>query len=64
MGYEVSKEDKESTYVILPAYNEATRIQPVIEAIAERGYKMVIVNDGYYHSAADPVNQANIYTLE
>lgn len=26
--------------------------------------EMVIVNDGYYHSAADPVNQANIYTLE
>lgn len=26
--------------------------------------KMVIVNDGYYHSAAVPNNQANIYTLE
>lgn len=25
--------------------------------------KMVIVNDGYYHSALDPVNQANIYAL-
>ena len=25
--------------------------------------KMVIVNDGYYHSALVPVNQANIYTL-
>lgn len=46
MALEISKEDKHNTYVILPAYNEATRIQPVIEEIAEKGYKMVIVNDG------------------
>jgi glycosyltransferase involved in cell wall biosynthesis len=46
MVLDISKEDKEKTYVILPAYNEATRIQPVIEEIAEKGYKMVIVNDG------------------
>ena len=46
MVLDISKEDRERTYVILPAYNEATRIQPVIEEIAERGYKMVIVNDG------------------
>lgn len=26
--------------------------------------EMVIVNDGYYHSAYVPVNQANIYTLQ
>lgn len=26
--------------------------------------KMIIVNDGYYHSAAVPYNQANIYTIE
>lgn len=25
--------------------------------------KMVILNDGYYHSASVPVNQANIYTI-
>ena len=46
MVLDISKEDRERTYVILPAYNEATRIQPVIEEIAEMGYKMVIVNDG------------------
>lgn len=46
MGFEISEEDKKNTYVILPAYNEATRIQPVIEEIARKGYKMVIVNDG------------------
>lgn len=26
--------------------------------------KMIILNDGYYHSAAVPHNQANIYTIE
>ncbi|WP_458454300.1 glycosyltransferase family 2 protein [Methanobrevibacter sp.] len=46
MNFEISDEDKNSTYVILPAYNEATRIRPVIESIAEKGYNMVIVNDG------------------
>lgn len=46
MVFEITEEDKQSTYVILPAYNEETRIQPVIEEIARRGYKMVIVNDG------------------
>ena len=46
MSFEITKEDKRSTYVILPAYNEATRFVPVLEAIAEKGYNMVIVNDG------------------
>ncbi|WP_458406264.1 glycosyltransferase family 2 protein [Methanobrevibacter sp.] len=46
MNFKVSDEDKHSTYVILPAYNEATRIRPVLESIAEKGYNMVIVNDG------------------
>ncbi len=46
MSVEISKEDKQATYVVLPAYNEATRIQPVIEEIAKKGYNMVIVNDG------------------
>ena len=46
MEYEITEEDKNATYVVLPAYNEATRIQPVLEDIAGRGYNMVIVNDG------------------
>lgn len=46
MAYELTDEDRNQTYVVLPAYNEATRIQPVIESIAEKGYNMVIVNDG------------------
>lgn len=58
MVFEISQEDKKSTYVILPAYNEATRIQPVIEEIAKKGYKMVIVNDGSSDNTLDVVMQS------
>ncbi len=55
MEYEITKEDKDATYVVLPAYNEATRIQPVIKAIAEKGYNMVIVNDGSSDNTLDVI---------
>lgn len=55
MEYEITKEDKDATYVVLPAYNEATRIQPVIDAIAEKGYNMVIVNDGSSDNTLDVI---------
>ena len=58
MVFEVSKEDKENTYVILPAYNEETRIQPVIEEIARRGYKMVIVNDGSSDNTLEVIKES------
>ena len=45
MGFEITEKDKKDTFVILPAYNEATRIQPVIESIARKGYNLIIVND-------------------
>lgn len=71
MEYEITAKDKQDTYVVLPAYNEATRIQPVIEAIAEKGYNMVIVNDGSSDNTLDVVmeskrkypNQIHIYSL-
>ena len=52
---DLSDEDRNQTYVVLPAYNEATRIQPVIEAIAEKGYNMVIVNDGSSDNTLDVI---------
>lgn len=58
MGYEISKEDKNATYVVLPAYNEATRIKPVIEDIANKGYNMVIVNDGSSDNTLEVVKEA------
>lgn len=55
MEYELTLEDKNVTYVVLPAYNEATRIQPVIESIAEKGYNMVVVNDGSSDNTLDVI---------
>lgn len=57
MAFEVNEEDKKSTYVILPAYNEATRIQPVLEDIAQKGYKMVVVNDGSSDNTLDVIKE-------
>ena len=58
MEYELTAEDKNQTYVVLPAYNEATRIQPVIEAIAEKGYNMVIVNDGSSDNTLEVITES------
>ena len=44
--FKMSKEDKEHTFMVIPAYNEETRVQAVIEEIAKLGYRMIIVNDG------------------
>lgn len=71
MEYEVTSEDKNATYVVLPAYNEATRIQPVLESIAEKGYNMVIVNDGSTDNTLDVIleskrkypNQIHVFSL-
>jgi len=58
MGYELTKEDRNQTFVVLPAYNEATRIQPVLESIAEKGYNMIIVNDGSSDNTLDVIKQS------
>ena len=71
MEYKITQEDKDSTFVVLPAYNEATRIQPVIEAIAEKGYNMVIVNDGSTDNTLEVIleskkkypNRIHVYSL-
>ena len=58
MSFEISPEDRENTFVILPAYNEATRIQPVIESIAIKGYNMIIVNDGSSDNTLEVIKQS------
>ena len=71
MEYKLTAEDRAATYVVLPAYNEATRIQPVLESIAEKGYNMVIVNDGSTDSTLDVIleskrkypNQIHVFSL-
>ena len=57
MGHEITAEDKNATYVVLPAYNEATRIRPVITDIARKGYNMVIVNDGSSDNTLEVIKQ-------
>lgn len=42
----ISNDFKKDTYIIIPAYNEETRVRPVITKIAKLGYNMVIINDG------------------
>ena len=71
MESKIATEDKNATYIVLPAYNEATRIQPVIESIAEKGYNMVIVNDGSSDNTLDVIleskkkypNKIHIFSL-
>lgn len=58
MAFEISEEDKKNTYIILPAYNEETRIQPVIDKIAEKGYKMIIVNDGSSDNTLEVIKES------
>ncbi|WP_407422504.1 glycosyltransferase family 2 protein [Methanobrevibacter sp.] len=58
MENEITMEDKNATYVVLPAYNEATRIRPVLEDIARKGYNMVIVNDGSSDNTLEVIKQA------
>ena len=55
MEYKITEKDKQDTYVVLPAYNESTRIQPVIDEIAEKGYNMVIINDGSSDNTLDVI---------
>lgn len=56
----------------LYAYNINTGVQYIacilsdsysVEGIWIEPGRMIVLNDGYYHSATVPVNQANIYTL-
>ena len=58
MEYKITKKDKQDTYVVLPAYNESTRIQPVIDEIAEKGYNIIIVNDGSSDNTLDVVKES------
>lgn len=45
MSNEVS-ENTEGIFLVVPAYNEERTVSQIIEGIAERGYNVVLVNDG------------------
>lgn len=52
-NFTMSDEDKSHTFMVIPAYNEETRVQPVIEKIADLGYKMIVINDGSSDNTLD-----------
>lgn len=54
----MSKKDKEQTFMVIPAYNEEDRVQPVIENIAKLGYKMIVVNDGSSDNTLEKLKQS------
>lgn len=47
MGENTDKADLiAKTAIVIPAYNESARIRPVIETLLDRGYLVVVVDDG------------------
>ena len=52
-NFTISMEDKKSIYIIIPAYNEGTRIKNVLINVASLGYKIVVVNDGSSDNTLD-----------
>ena len=43
---EVNSENKNDIFLVVPAYNEQNTVSQIIEGIAERGYSVILVNDG------------------
>lgn len=58
--FKISNEDKDQTYVIIPAYNEENRVQPILEKIAKLGFKIIVVNDGSTDNTLDVVKKSKI----
>ncbi len=59
----------ENHIYLFDASNNSQSIVYTVDSYAVEGIwkdedRMIILNDGYYHSAAVPMNQANIYSLE
>lgn len=42
----IQKEDTDGVFLVIPAFNEEDTVSSVIEEIASRGYKIILVNDG------------------
>ncbi|MCC7553130.1 MAG: glycosyltransferase family 2 protein [Methanobacteriaceae archaeon] len=45
-NFTISRDDKKSIYIIIPAYNEEKRVGNVLKKVASLGYKIIAVNDG------------------
>ncbi|MCF0225864.1 MAG: glycosyltransferase family 2 protein [Methanobrevibacter sp.] len=66
----MSDEDKKDTFIVIPAYNEEDRVQPVVEDIAKKGFRMVVVNDGSTDKTLEQLKESqkkypeNIFVLD
>ena len=43
---DVNSEITKDVYLVVPAFNEEKTVSQIIEGIAEKGYKVILVNDG------------------
>ena len=43
---ELNSENTKDIFLVVPAYNEENTVSQIIEGIAERGYSVILVNDG------------------
>ena len=43
---EINSEFTKDVYLVVPAFNEEKTVSQIIEGIAERGYNVILVNDG------------------
>lgn len=51
------------TLVIIPAYNEAQKIRGIVQSVRERGYDVVVVDDGSSDSTAEEARRAGALVL-
>lgn len=51
--FTISRKDKKSIFIIIPAYNEGTRVKSVLTEVASLGYKIVVVDDGSSDNTLD-----------
>ena len=43
---DVNSEIAKDVYLVVPAFNEEKTVSQIIEGIAEKGYNVILVNDG------------------
>lgn len=56
--------NKKSVLVMIPAYNEAKSIQSVCRAVLERGYDLVVIDDGSKDDTVTQVEKLNVTVLK
>ena len=50
---DVNSEITKDVYLVVPAFNEEKTVSQIIEGIAEKGYNVILVNDGLLASRSE-----------